>query len=128
MPNYDLPVRNARMQQVLDAINGGKLYLYAGTKPAPGGNAGTVLATFQLKNPAGSVSNAKLTIFDMEDVVATASGTAQWARVVNTSGDWVIDLTVSKAGQGGEIQLSTDIIEKEIDLQVTGLSILEGDG
>ena len=127
MPNYDLNLRNARMSAVNDAVSGGKLFLYSGNKPAPGGNPGTTLATFNLKSPAGSVANGKLTFTDPADATVSASGTAQWARMTSSSGDWVIDLTVSKAGGGGEIQLSTNVLESGVDLSVTGLSITEGD-
>lgn len=127
MPNYSTTLRNARMEQVNSAASGGKLRIYNGTKPAPGGTATTLLCEFNLATPAGTVSSAVLTFTDPADAVVTNNGQATWARIVNSSGTWVADFTVSNLIGSGEIKLTDTILSASQILNVTSLTITEGD-
>lgn len=126
MPSYNLALRNARMQDINTASSGGTLTLYNGQKPAPGGDPTTALATFNLKDPAGTVANATLDFTNPADAIVAAEGEATWARIAK-DGAWVADFTVSNAGEGGEIQMSSTRVSKGVDLSITGFKIVEGD-
>lgn len=94
---YAAAVRTARMNEVLDAINGGtgagKLKIYTA--------AAGLLATLTLADPAGAVSGDVLT-FDFDpDISATASGTGTAAAATITDSDdnvIVSGLTVGTTG------------------------------
>lgn len=94
---YAASVRTARMNEVLDAINGGtgagKLKIYTA--------GAALLATLTLTDPAGAVSGDVLT-FDFDpDISATASGTGTAASATITDSDdnvIVSGLTVGTTG------------------------------
>jgi hypothetical protein len=126
MPDYNTTVRNDRMFVVRDASNGGKLALYDGVKPAPGGSVTTKLAEFNLATPCGSVASGVLTFTDPANATVSASGQATWARITNSGGSWVADFTVSQVGGTGEIRLTEDNLTTGMALDVTSLTITEG--
>lgn len=127
MPSYNTTVRNDRMSVVNTASSGGKLALYDGTKPAPGGATTTKLAEFNLSTPAGAVSGGVLTFTDPANTTVIADGQATWARITNSGGSWVADFTVSQVGGTGEIRLTEDNLTTGMALDVTSLTITEGD-
>lgn len=126
MPDYNTTVRNDRMTVVNNACPAGKLALYNGTKPAPGGAVTTKLAEFNLANPAGVVSGGVLTFTDPANATVIADGQATWARITNSGGSWVADFTVSQVGGTGEIRLTEDNLTTGMALDVTSLTITEG--
>lgn len=127
MPNYNTTVRNARMTVVRDAANGGKLALYSGTKPTGGGAVTTKLAEFNLANPSGTVSGGVLTFTDPSNTTVIANGQATWARITDSGGSWVADFTCSQVGGTGEIRLTEDDLTTGMTLDITALTITEGD-
>lgn len=127
MPNYNTTVRNDRMTVVNTASSGGKLSLYNGTKPAPGGAVTTKLAEFNLASPAGVVTGGVLTFTDPANTTVLADGTSTWARITNSGGSWVADFTVSKVGGTGEIRLTENVLTTGMVLDITSLTITEGD-
>lgn len=96
---------------LLDAGPGpGEIRIYSGGQPAnPQATAtGTLLATVVLADPAsGSAVAGVDTITDPVQVNPVASGTAGWARLVDSTGAAVMDCAVTVTGGGGEIQLSS---------------------
>lgn len=126
MPNYNMTIRNDRMSLLNTAAAGGKLALYSGVKPAPGGAVTTKLAEFTLSSPAGTVTNAVLTLTDPSNTTVIASGQATWARITSSGGAWVADFTVSQVGGTGEIRLTEDDLTTGMVLDVTSLAITEG--
>lgn len=127
MPNYNTTVRNDRMTVVRDAANGGKLSLYSGTKPAGGGAITTLLAEFNLASPSGTVTGGVLTFTDPSNTTVVANGQCTWARITNSGGSWVADFTCSQVGGGGEIRLTEDDLTTGMTLDITALTITEGD-
>lgn len=125
MPDYNTTVRNSRMQVVADASDGGKLALYSGTKPAPGGTATTKLAEFDLATPCGTVTGGVLTFTDPSNTTVIADGQCTWARITD-GGTWVADFTASQVGGTGEIRLTEDNLTTGMTLDVTSLTITEG--
>lgn len=126
MPDYNSTVRNDRMTVVRDASNGGKLALYDGTKPAAGGTATTKLAEFNLATPCGTVTGGVLTFTDPSNTTVIADGQCTWARITNSGGSWVADFTASQVGGTGEIRLTEDNLTTGMTLDVTSLTITEG--
>ncbi len=127
MPNYNTTVRNDRMTVVRDAANGGKLSLYSGTKPAGGGAITTLLAEFNLASPSGTVTGGVLTFTDPSNTTVVADGQCTWARITASGGGWVADFTASQVGGTGEIRLTEDNLTTGMTLDVTSLTITEGD-
>lgn len=96
---YSTAVKTARMQAVANAIDAG---VGAGTLEIGTTAMGTVLATFQLVEPCGTVSGATLTLDfdpDISDTSADTTGTAAAAQIKDGSGTAIITgLTVGTSG------------------------------
>lgn len=96
--SYNTTVKNARLQVVADAIDGGS---GAGTLEIGTSGMGVVLATLTLTDPCGSVSGGVLTLDADPDIEATATGTgtAAAAQITDSSGTVVVSgLTVGTSG------------------------------
>lgn len=111
-------IRNNMATQFLNALDAGAgaaiLRIYDGTRPAAGGTATTLLAEITLADPSGTVSGGVLTFSGMprSDVSANATGTATWARLVDSTGAFVGDLDVGVSGSDlnlGSVALSVGI-------------------
>jgi hypothetical protein len=126
MPDYSTTIRNARMEVVNTAASGGKLAFYTGPKPAPGGAVTTKLAEFSLASPAGVVANAEWTFTDPTDTNAIADGAVQWARITGSGGAFVADFTVSNLSGSGEIKVTDVNLLVGMVLDLTSLTITEG--
>lgn len=130
MPGYSTTLRNARQDAITTAVgSAGKLRIYNGTKPATGGAATTLLAELTLGSPFAPAASAGVLTANAitGDTSADASGTATWFRVVKSDGTTiVIDGTVSATGGGGELQLATTTIAAGVAVNVTSLTITEG--
>lgn len=119
---YATTLRSNRMTQVVNAIDAGagagKLRIYDGTRPATGAAITTqvLLAELTFADPCGTVTNGVLTFSALTaDASADASGTASWARVVDSDGNFVMDMSVTATGGGGDVELNT------LDIVATGL-------
>lgn len=108
---YNNTVKDNRMTQVLNAIDGGAAAGYIEICSAA---YAAVLATITLSDPCGSVSAQALTFtMPKSDTNADAPGTAAIARIKDSDGNIIVSgLTV---GTGG-----TDIV-------LTSLAITAGD-
>lgn len=96
-----LASRDAALNAIADAVDAGgsagAFRIYSGAMPAnadasPGG--ATLLATVTAAYPCGSVSGGVLSFTATAEAIASASGTATWARAVTASGDAVFDCDV----------------------------------
>jgi hypothetical protein len=126
MPDYNPTLRDDRMELLNTEASGGKLALYTGPKPAAGGAATTKLAEFSLGTPAGTVASAVLTFTDPADATVIADGTAVWARISDSATAWVADFTVSTTSGSGEIRLTDVNLLTGMILDITSLTITEG--
>lgn len=87
--------------------------LYGGTPPAPGGAAGTPIATIPMTEAAGQVlgdPDYRLQIdapieAQVDGADPTTGTIPTWGRVSTPTGAWWADLSVTVEGEGGEIQL-----------------------
>ena len=105
--SYTTTLRNNQLDEVtglVDAGSGaGKVRIYSGTPPAKVGTAlsgNTLLAELALTDPAaGAASSGTLTFSAIaDDVSADASGTASFARFLDSDNNAVIQGTVGTSG------------------------------
>lgn len=107
---YATATRNAMMDIVRTNLAGGSIQIRSGTQPADANTTatGTLLATLTLASPAGSSSSGGTFTFGTvtSDTSADATGTATWARVLQSDGTTaVFDCDV--ATSGATINLNT---------------------
>jgi len=129
-------LRTARMEVLAEAIdaasNPGTITLYSGDRPDTGGeitsdNLALVVFTFGLPC-ATAVTNGVLTLdhasIPGEEALATATPT--WARVCDGDGNFVMDCSVSRTGQGGDITVNTTDFVQGASVTVTGGTLTDG--
>jgi hypothetical protein len=101
-----LSMRTATLQLYADAMAGGTLSFYAGTRPAITDTSHTPQAVCGLASPAATVSGATLTLGAVSDGLRTDSQVITWARFATAAGDAILDVDVTATGAGGDVQLS----------------------
>lgn len=128
--NITIATRNAMLSAINTAVNAGagagKLRIYDGSKPA---NADTavgaqvLLAEITLADPAfAAPSGGTMDIDadpDVSDASANATGTASWARIVDSDNNAVYDGTVATSGADFNIS-STSITSGQTVTLVSG--------
>lgn len=127
-------LRNARLDAITAAMDAGsgaaKLRFYTGPRPATGAaiTTETLLAELTFGNPAaGSASNGVLTFNAItDDSSADATGTAAWARVLDSDNNFVMDLSVGAAGSGADIELVSTSITSGQTVSIAAATITEG--
>jgi hypothetical protein len=108
-------VKNACLTPIRDAIDAGPaagtIKLYTGTIPADVQTAvttQTLLGTMTFSDPSGTVATGAFTASAItQDSAADATGTATWARVLDSTGAAVMDVDCTVTGGGGTMQLNT---------------------
>lgn len=123
--------RNAAADAVVDLVDGGagagKLRIYSGAQPASANSApvGTLLAEFTLSDPAfggAATGVADIDVTPALSVAASAAGTAQSFRIVDSNDATVVDGAVTATGGGGELTLDNTSIASGQTVNVTALS------
>ena len=125
---YNVTLRNNRLDQVTSRAGSlALLRIYDGSRPATGGSATTLLAeltcnaTFAPAASAGALTLNAIT----QDTTANATGTATWARIVQSDGSThVLDCSVGTSG--ADINLNTVSIVTNAIVSVTSAVITEG--
>lgn len=110
--------QQAGADAVVDRVDVGAgtahLRLYSGAQPADADSApvGTLLAEFDLPNPAFGAANSSgvatglgVPLSTTGESGAGAGTAAQSCRVVNRNGDTVFDGSVTASGGGGQVEL-----------------------
>lgn len=123
-------LRTARASQIVAAIDAGagagKLRLYNGTRPATGGTVTTLLAELTFSDPCGTVTNGVLTFSAItSDASADNTGTATWFRIVDSTGAFVLDGTITVTGGGGDITMTSTSIQAGVTVDATSLVFTE---
>jgi hypothetical protein len=99
---YATARRNAMMDDVRTALAGGSIQVRSGTQPANANTAatGTLLATLTLASPAGAASSGgTFTFGTITSGTAVATGTATWARALQSDGTTAVcDMDVGTSG------------------------------
>lgn len=123
-------LRTARASQIVAAIDAGagagKLRLYNGTRPATGGSVTTLLAELTFSDPCGTVTSGVLTFSAIaSDASADNTGTATWFRIVDSTGAFVLDGTITVTGGGGDITMTSTSIQAGVTVDATSLVFTE---
>lgn len=112
---FAVAIKNACLTPIRDAIDAGAaagtINIYAGAMPADVATAigaQVLLGTLTFSDPSGSVAAGVLTMAAItQDAAANATGTASFARVLDSNGLAVMDLDITSTGGGGTLQLNT---------------------
>lgn len=121
---YNTTLKNARLQKVIDAIDGGS---GAGHLKIGTAGMGTVLANIPLSSVCGVASGGVLTFSDtpLSDSSADNTGTAAAAAVYDGSGTLIISgLTVGVSAS--DINLTSTSIVSGQPVTITSASITHG--
>jgi hypothetical protein len=130
----------AALDAIVDLCDAGaaaaKLRIYSGTVPTDADTAlgaQVLLAELTMSDPAfGAAADANPGASASanaisDDTAADATGTASFARIVDSDGNVVLQLTVSATGGGGELQLNTTSLVANATVRVTALNITHPD-
>lgn len=127
---YSTTIRNARLNAIRDAIDGGAgaglLRIYDGSRPATGGTATTLLAELTFTDPCSTgASSGTLTMSAITaDSSANATGTATWFRCVDSTGTFCVDGSVSTSGS--DLNLNSTSISSGQNVAVSSFVITGG--
>lgn len=126
MAGFSTTLRDNRAQAIIDFVgNASLMEIYEGTQPATGGAEGTLLAKFTMGTPFGTKSGGVLTGALPADVNATATGTAQWARIYKAD-DTTQTMDLSVGTSGTEIILNSTSLTSGVAVSITAITITEG--
>ncbi len=115
--SFSTALRNALGTAVIDRIDAGgaaaTMEIYNGSRPATGGSATTLLASFTLNYPvAASPSGGVVTVSGTPIMtVAVATGTATWFRIKTSAGTFVMDGSVTATSGGGDVEIDDITID-----------------
>jgi hypothetical protein len=122
--------RNAAADAVVDLIDGGAgagtVKIYTGAQPASANDAesGSLLATVTLADPAfGAAATGVATATDPASVNASATGTAGWFRVEDSTGANIMDGDCTATGGGGSMTLSTTSLVSGSPVDITSFTV-----
>lgn len=130
----------AQADLIVDAIDAGsgagKLRIYDGTQatnPQTAVGAQVLLAEFTFSDPAfgaaGAVTGGALaTASAIAAVVASASGTASWFRILDSNNLAVYDGTVTVTGGGGDLTVQSLSIVISTEVSITSLTYSQPKG
>lgn len=122
--------RNARLNAITTKIDAGSgaglLRIYNGSRPATGGAATTLLAQLTFSDPSASAAASGILTFSAitSDSSADATGTATWARILDSDLNIIMDCSVGTSG--ADINLNTTSITLGALVSVTSAIITEG--
>jgi hypothetical protein len=120
-------LRNNMLDEITALMDAGAgaalLRIYNGTRPATGGSATTLLAELTFSDPVAAGAAAGVLTFSAitQDSSANATGTATWARVVDSDATFVMDLSVGTSGE--DINLNSVSITITQAVSVTSATI-----
>lgn len=125
-------LRNSRLNAIRDAIDAGagagKLRIYSGTRPATGAaiTSQTLLAELTFSDPCAPAASGGVLTFSAitADTAADATGTATWARIVDSTGTFVADCNVGTSGS--DINLNSTAIQVNAEVSVTSATLTDG--
>jgi hypothetical protein len=105
-------------------VGAGTIQIRTGAQPATGNDpaTGTLLATVTLADPAWSGPVVGVMTLDTTPVLSTtgvAAGTAGWFRMLDNSGDSILDGSVTGTGGGGDLELNTTTISIGLTVEIT---------
>lgn len=127
---FAVSLRNARLNQITAAIDAGPgagiIRVYNGARPATGGAVTTLLAELTCTDPSAPAASAGVLTLSAinSDPTANATGTATWARVVDSTGTFVLDMSVGTSG--ADLNLNTVDVVAGVAVEITSAVITGG--
>ena len=127
---FSAGLRNARNDQVTVATDAGtgagKIRVYDGTRPATGGTVTTLLfeATFSDPSFSSSVGGVLTANAITPDPSANATGTATWARQVDSDDNFIDDFSAGESGT--DLILVTASVIAGTEQGITSFVITDG--
>jgi len=125
--------RNASVNAVAALVDAGsaagKLRIYTGTQPAGGpGDAatGTLLVEIPLADPAYASASSGTALADVDPVPtanASNTGTAGWARILDSNNNAIVDGSVTVTGGGGDFTVNTTTVTSGLAVNLTSHSL-----
>ncbi len=115
----------AAVANLVDAdVGAGTIQIRSGAQPATANDpaSGTLLATVTLADPAWSGPAAGVMTLDTTPVLSTtgvAAANAGWFRMLDNSGDTILDGNVTVTGGGGDLELNTIAISIGLTVEIT---------
>lgn len=115
----------AAVANLVDAdVGAGTIQIRSGGQPASANDAasGTLLATVTLADPAWTGPVAGVMTLDTTPVLSTtgvAAANAGWFRMLDNSGDTILDGNVTVTGGGGDLELNTIAISIGLTVEIT---------
>jgi len=120
--------RTSRGNVLAGWLADGEIRCYTEPRPADPDTAittQTLLVTFEVPDPAGTVTDGILTGAAIDQAMIAADGTPVWARLVDSSGVVIGDADVGLTGGGAFVQLDNlDLVEGGY-VSVTAFGITE---
>lgn len=120
--------RTSRGNLLAGWLAGGEIRIYDGTRPADANTAittQTLLVTFTCANPAGTVTNGVFTGTNPAVAMVAATGTAAWARFVDSSAGTICDVDVGVTNSGAVVELDNLSLVAGGYCTVTSLTLTE---
>ncbi len=120
--------RTSRGELLASWLDGGEIRIYNGARPATANSAidtQTLLVTFEVANPSGTVTNGVFTGTNPAAAMIVATDTAAWARVVDSSAATVFDADVGLTGSGAVIEINSVILIEGGYCTITSLVLTE---
>jgi len=125
-------IRNSMLDEITAAIDagvsGGFLRVYDGVQPAKAGTVTNLLAemTFSVTSFLAATGGSMTANAITDETSAPAAGTATWFRIVDSSGAFVCDGTVTVTSGGGDLELNTVTISVGLVVSVTSCVLTAG--
>jgi hypothetical protein len=94
------PIATAMLNALFPQLAGGELVIFNGARPISGGDETTRLLVYPLGNPAGAIVGTTIEIIPPVFKQALSSGTADWCRIYDDAGAWLIDGDCGVTGSG----------------------------
>jgi len=125
---FATPRKTSRGELLATWLAAGEIRVYDGTRPANADTAvstQTLLVTFTMANPAGTVTNDVFTGTNPAAAMVANSGTASWARVVDSSAGTVFDADVGVTSSGSVIEIDNVTLASGGYCTITSLALTE---
>jgi hypothetical protein len=127
------PLRNARLQAIIDALDAGtgsgKFLCYTAPRPATGAaiTTQTLLGMLTLSDPSGTVTGGVLTFSAIaDDASADADGDIAFVRAVDSNDNFVMDMGAGVDGSGAEVIFNTVTTRTGGVIQMLSGALTEG--
>ena len=127
---------NAVCDALVDLIDGGAaagtIQIRSGIQPATANLAatGTLLGTLTWGDPAFGAAAAGVATANSitSDTSADASGTATWARILDSDSNTIFDCDAGEAADSATITLNSKTISAGVEIEITSFTVTHPDG